>query len=150
MRLKQELENQLESERLKIGQVAKLTSLPVKTIRYYDDLELLSPHVTRNESGYRLFTSQVINRLSFIKRSQSLGLTLEEIKEILSVYDRGEVPCGVAKQLLTDKLAEIEAKIEKLTVLKSELQGIISGWQDLQSVDLVGNSICPNISNQIV
>ena len=135
-----------ESQLLRIGQVAKISGLPVKTIRYYADFGLLAPHITRNHSGYRLFTLQVINRLSFIKRAQSLGLSLKEIEEIFSVYDQGEIPCGVTKQLLMDKLADIEEKISKLTILKSELRGILSGWQDISSIEMIKDSICPNIT----
>jgi MerR family transcriptional regulator, copper efflux regulator len=134
-----------ESEALKIGQVAVDSGLPVKTIRYYADFGLLSPHLSRNVSGYRLFSPSVINRLNFIKRSQSLGLNLKGIKEILKVHDEGKIPCGVAKQLLVDKLENIQNKIEELTILQSELKGILSGWQDSPSQESLNKSICPNI-----
>lgn len=136
-----------ETEGLKIGQVSMSSGLPIKTIRYYADLGLLSPHISRNVSGYRLFSSPVINRLNFIKRSQSLGLNLKQIKEILTVHDEGKIPCGVAKQLLVDKLENIENKIEELTILQSELKGILSGWQDFPSQESLNKSICPNIIN---
>lgn len=136
-----------ESEALKIGQVAVDSGLPVKTIRYYADFGLLSPHISRNISGYRLFSPSVINRLNFIKRSQSLGLNLRQIKEILTVHDEGKIPCGVAKQLLVDKLENIQNKIEELTILQSELKGILSGWQDSPSQESLNKSICPNIIN---
>lgn len=136
-----------ESEALKIGQVAVDSGLPVKTIRYYADFGLLSSHISRNISGYRLFSPSVINRLNFIKRSQSLGLNLRQIKEILTVHDEGKIPCGVAKQLLVDKLENIQNKIEELTILQSELKGILSGWQDSPSQESLNKSICPNIIN---
>lgn len=130
---------------LLVGEVAKKSDLPVKTVRYYADLALLSPHIYRSENGYRLFSPEVLSRLSFIRRSQSLGLTLEEIKQILSVYDQGKIPCGVAKNLLKEKLTKVEEKIRELTLLKSELEGILSGWQDLPSKEMLNDSICPNI-----
>ena len=139
----------LKSASLKIGEVAQITGLPVKTIRYYDDLGLLAPHISRNQSVYRLFNSKVVNRLSFIKRSQSLGLTLQEIKEILSVYDQGEIPCSVAKQLLQEKLIDIENKIQQLTTLHSELAEILSSWQEATSLDVIEDSICPNINSTL-
>ncbi|MCY7275060.1 MAG: MerR family transcriptional regulator, partial [Phormidesmis sp. CAN_BIN44] len=73
----------------KIGEVADRSRLPVKTIRYYDEIDLLTPTVERSESGYRLFKPQVFDRLSFIKRAQSLGMSLQEVKEILTEHDRG-------------------------------------------------------------
>ena len=57
--------------RLKIGQVSTKSGLPVKTIRYYEEIDLLSPNVERSEAGYRLFDPNVLNRLAFIKRAQS-------------------------------------------------------------------------------
>ncbi len=85
----------------RIGSVAKESGLPIKTIRYYDELGLLKT-CGRNERGYRLFDASVFNRLSFIKRAQSLGLSLAEIKEFLDVHDQGNFPCNYARIKLQD------------------------------------------------
>lgn len=131
---------------LKIGEVASVSGLPVKTIRYYEEIGLLMPTVERSQSsGYRLFTPQVLNRLAFIKRSQSLGLSLSEVQQILQVHDHGEVPCGEVKQHLEAKVAEINRQIEALETLRTELQGILSGWQEQPSSDRLAQTICPNI-----
>lgn len=131
---------------LKIGEVASVSGLPVKTIRYYEEIGLLTPTVERSQSsGYRLFTPQVLNRLAFIKRSQSLGLSLSEVQQILQVHDHGEVPCGEVKQHLEAKVAEINRQIEALETLRTELQGILSGWQEQPSSDRLAQTICPNI-----
>lgn len=83
----------LVQERLKqIGPIAKESGVPIKTIRYYEELGLLQA-VDRTEGGYRLFDASVFDRLSFIKRAQSLGLSLAEIKEFLDVHDQGDLPC---------------------------------------------------------
>lgn len=130
---------------LKIGQVAAESGLPIKTIRYYEELGLLAPVVKRSRSGYRLFCEDVINRLAFIKRSQSLGLSLQEIQEILAVHDTGELPCGLVKQRLLLKQQEINQQIEALEILRSELQGILSGWQEHPPTERAAKTICPNI-----
>lgn len=132
-------------QRLKIGEVASQSGLPVKTIRYYEEIGLLAPTVKRSESGYRLFDNQVLNRLAFIKRSQSFGLSLNEIKTILNLHDQGQLPCGEVKQLVQQKLAEIADRIEALETLRGELQGLLSGWQDRPSADRIARTICPNI-----
>lgn len=133
------------SKFLTIGNVAKQSNLPVKTIRYYADLGLLSPHLSRERNGYRLFSASVFQRLNFIRRSQSLGLTLKEIEQILSVYDQKKIPCNIAKQLLQDKLKEIELKISELNLLKDELNDVLSGWQEINNFDGVKEHICPNL-----
>lgn len=130
---------------LKIGEVANLTGMSVKTIRYYEEIGLLEPTTTRAESGYRLFNSQVLNRLAFIKRSQSLGLSLSEIRDILEVHDSGELPCGTVKQHLLLKVEAITEQIEALEILKSELVGLLSGWQEQPPNDRIAQTICPNI-----
>lgn len=130
---------------LQIGEVAKLSGLPVKTIRYYEDIGLLRPTVERSPGGYRLFQTQVLNRLAFIKRSQGLGLNLTEIAEILEVHDRGELPCGQVKQRLEAQLAAIADQIRALETLQAELEGILSDWEDHPPEHLRHQTICPNL-----
>jgi MerR family transcriptional regulator, copper efflux regulator len=134
---------------LKIGEVATLSGLPVKTIRYYEDLGLLAPIVERTKSGYRIFHESVFNRLTFIKRSQSLGLTLAEIEKILAIRDAGKLPCNEAKAMLKNKLGAIEKQISSLEILKSELQDLLLGWQDMPSRETIAQTICPNIQSKI-
>ncbi|ACK70487.1 transcriptional regulator, MerR family [Gloeothece citriformis PCC 7424] len=133
------------SQWLKIGEVARESGLSVKTIRYYEELGLLTPSVTRSPTGYRLFAQSVFNRLAFIKRAQSLGLNLNEIQEILTVHDQGHLPCGMVKEHLVQKLSAIEEQIQALTILKSELQGILCGWQEMPKSEQIALTICPNI-----
>jgi DNA-binding transcriptional MerR regulator len=130
---------------LKIGEAATKSGLPVKTIRYYDDIGLLTPTVERSNSGYLLFTSQVIDRLAFIKRAQSLGLSLEEVKEILAVHDRGLLPCEKVKGQIQDKVAQITVQIEQLNTLRTELQTVLSRWQEQPAPELLETTICPNL-----
>lgn len=130
---------------LKIGEVARLSGLSVKTIRYYEDIGLLAPTVERSRSGYRLFDVQVIKRLAFIKRAQSLGLSLEEIKPLLERHDQGKLPCPDLKQQLQTKILAIASQIEALRTRQTELQAIIELWQDLPSNEHLSQTICPNI-----
>ena len=130
---------------LKIGEIAANSGLPVKTIRYYEEIGLLTPTVARSESGYRLFSREVITRLTFIKRAQALGLQLTEIQEILSVHDQGQIPCDEVRQHLEGKVAEIEQKIRSLQILKSELQTVLSAWKQPTEAE-VTRKICPDIS----
>ncbi|MCC3406461.1 MAG: heavy metal-responsive transcriptional regulator [Microcoleus sp. PH2017_10_PVI_O_A] len=129
----------------KIGSVAGCSGLSVKTVRYYDEMGLLSPAVERSPAGYRLFGEAVFNRLAFIKRSQALGLSLQEIKDILQVRDRGELPCSEAKQHLTAKVEAISGQIAALETLKGELQGILNRWEEQPSPECITRTICPNI-----
>ncbi|HIK18571.1 MAG TPA: heavy metal-responsive transcriptional regulator [Leptolyngbyaceae cyanobacterium M33_DOE_097] len=124
-----------------IGSVAKESGLPIKTVRYYDELGLLKT-VGRTEGGYRLFDASVFNRLSFIKRAQSLGLSLAEIKEFLDVHDQGDLPCDHVRIKLQDKIADVDRQIHQLQILKLELQEILSERTISNKSSLV---ICPII-----
>lgn len=132
---------------LKIGEVAQRSGLPVKTIRYYEEIGLLAPTVERSQSGYRLFNQHILQRLVFIKRAQSLGLTLHEIKDVLQVHDGGHLPCHAVKKRLQDKLDAITSQIRTLESQQAELQQLLSGWQEFQPDNQVVETICPNIQS---
>ena len=125
-----------------IGPVAKASGVPIKTIRYYEEMGLLKA-VGRTEGGYRLFDTDIFARLNFIKRAQSLGLSLAEIKEFLDVHDQGQLPCDRVKAKLVHKVTEIDQQIQQLQVLKLELEGLLSGWETIP--DHPETTICPII-----
>lgn len=99
-----------EQNLLFIGQIADQSGIPIRTIRYYETLGLLKSS-GRTEGGFRQFSPEVLTRLAFIKRAQSLDLSLEEIREILLVYDQGQLPCGEIKKL-ENKLLQIDRQVE--------------------------------------
>ena len=136
----------LAQEALKqIGSVAKESGVPIKTIRYYEELGLLKTS-GRTEGGFRLFNSDVFVRLHFIKRAQSLGLSLLEIKEFLDVHDQGNLPCDRIQIKLKNKLSAIEQQIEQLRILKLELEGLLSGWETIP--ENPDETICPIIEGK--
>lgn len=108
-----------------IGAISKQSGLPVKTIRYYEELGLLKT-IGRTEGGYRLFRSDTLSRLHFIKCAQTLGLSLSEIKAFLEVRETGDLPCVHVRQTLQDKLSDIDRQILELQRLKLELTELLS------------------------
>jgi MerR family transcriptional regulator, copper efflux regulator len=125
-----------------IGAIASESGIPIKTIRYYDELGLLKT-CGRTEGGYRLFDSDVFVRLKFIKRAQYLGLSLSEIREFLAVHERGNLPCDRIKKKLEAKLIAIEEQIQQLQILKQELKGLLAGWEKIPEQH--EETICPII-----
>lgn len=132
-------------ELIKIGEVAETSGLPVKTIRYYDEIELLTPTRERSQTGYRLFRQEVFDRLTFIKRAQSFGLSLSEVKDILDVHDQGNLPCVEVKQHIQEKVFSITQQIEELTSRKAELLSLLTRWQEHPSANSATKIICPNL-----
>lgn len=124
-----------------IGEVAAQSGLSAKTLRYYEDIGLVAP-TTRLASGYRHFDETVFDRLAFIRSSQSLGLTLGEIRGIVALRERGEVPCGHVTDLLCARAADIEQTIRQLCELQSELRRLVERAKRLDPADCEPLQIC--------
>lgn len=103
-----------------IGEFADRTGLSRDTIRYYESAGVLPP-VDRTPSGYRLYGPDDVERISFVGQAQALGLTLEEIAEILDIVDEGSEPCDHVRARLSARLEETRERIRKLQGLESRL-----------------------------
>ena len=86
-----------EAAPLKIGEVARRAGVGVETLRFYERAGLLD-RPARTEGGYRLYDAETLKTLEFIKRAQSLGFTLAEIKRIIAESRAGQRPCAIATQ----------------------------------------------------
>jgi len=105
---------------IKIGKLAKACDVNIDTVRYYERKGLISP-LERTGSGYRVYDQDSIKRLNFIRRTQSLGFTLEEIKELLELSELPEKDCEDIREKAQEKITEIEKRISDLTEVKSAL-----------------------------
>lgn len=106
---------------LTVKQVARRVGLPTPTIRYYDRIGLVCAQ-ERSASGYRMYSEIDEGRLHFIRRAKLLGLSLEEIRELMAAADGG---CGSTvpelDRLLERKVREIDEQIVELTALRERL-----------------------------
>ena len=109
---------------MKIGELAKLANTSTKTIRFYEDSGLLPPPA-RSASGYRDYGPEMVDRLRFIHRGQAAGLTLQKVRQILAIHDRGEVPCGHVREVLNTRLDQVRAQIAELVALEGHLQALL-------------------------
>ncbi|MAY61104.1 MAG: Cu(I)-responsive transcriptional regulator [Rhizobiales bacterium] len=105
---------------MNIGDVARSTGLPAKTIRYYEDIDLVTP--ARASNGYREYVEQDVHRLSFIQRARSLGFSIDECRLLLSLYNDKQRASSDVKSLALAKIDEIDRKIEELGSLRSTLK----------------------------
>ncbi len=104
-----------------IGELARMTGVNPKTIRYYEGIKLL-PRAARLPSGYRQYGEEDVEQLEFIRNAKALGVTLEEIKEVLAFRDRGVAPCPYVLKLLDVKIKEIRGRIRGLRMLAEDLR----------------------------
>lgn len=109
--------------KMKIGELAKATGLTPKTIRYYE-LHGLIEEPERAESGYRYFGSDDVDRLEFIKKAKRLGLSLEEIKDVLAIHRQKQAPCVHVLAVLDQKLEQVDTVLRDLSKFRQELASL--------------------------
>ncbi|MEG3437287.1 MerR family DNA-binding protein [Pannus brasiliensis CCIBt3594] len=130
------------ADHLKIGRLSIESGVPIKTIRYYEELGLIRSD-GRTEGQFRLFRPDTVNRLLFIKRLQTLGLSLQQIRDCLSVHERGELPCEEIKEKLEGQIREIDRQVEQLLLLRQQLTETFGEWEEKPRPD--ERFICPNL-----
>ena len=103
----------LRSETMTIGELAREAGVGVQTVRYYERRRLL-PTASRRASGYREFTRGALERLRFIRRAQELGFTLAEIAELLALRLDPHTTAADVKARAEQKIEEIDRRIHDL------------------------------------
>ena len=108
---------------MNIGDVAERSGLPPKTIRYYEDIGLVSP--ARATNGYRRFRENDLHKLAFLGRARSLGFSIEDCRALLELYeDQGRASADV-KSIAEDHLERIERKIVELREMQATLSHLV-------------------------
>ena len=108
-----------------IGTLSKHSGCNIETIRYYERIELLPPP-PRSPGGNRLYGSEHLKRLTFIRRSRELGFTLDEVRTMLSLVDGGAYTCADVQALSALHLQNVRYKIRDLKKLETTLAAIVS------------------------
>lgn len=128
-------------EALKIGEVAKRAGVTAKAIRFYEAAGVLKPP-ERALNGYRVYTADVVDVLRFVKLAAGLGLTLAEVKEILTIRQGGRPPCTHVHRLLRDKAVELDRKLKDLLEVRRRIRQSLSAWKRRP---VTGATVCPHI-----
>jgi Cu(I)-responsive transcriptional regulator len=104
---------------MNISEVAHWSKLPAKTIRYYEDIGLVSPE--RGPNGYRRFSSRDQHKLAFLARARSLGFSIEDCRALLALYGDRQRSSADVRRIATEHLARIDRKIEELESMRATL-----------------------------
>lgn len=107
---------------MNIGSAAEQTHLSPKTIRYYEDISLIKPG--RSENGYRDYSGSDVHRLRFLQRARSLGFSIDECRQLLSLYEDKHRASAQVKEMALAKIAEADRKIQELASLKATLEAL--------------------------
>ena len=105
---------------MQIGRVAQSTGLSVDTIRFYEKQSLI-PLAQRTDAGYRVYDENTVDRLQLISRAQSLGFSLQEIRELLLIEDGQPDGCSHVRDLIVDKVKQVKEKIAGLRRIEKGL-----------------------------
>jgi MerR family copper efflux transcriptional regulator len=106
---------------MNIGQAATATGISAKMIRYYESINLIPPG-RRSDSGYRIYGDNDLHALRFVKRARTLGFSLEQIRELLSLWQNKERASADVKTIAMGHVAELNQRITELTEMRDTLQ----------------------------
>lgn len=109
---------------MNIGEVAKRANVPAKTIRYYEEIGLITPK--RAANGYRAFGEDDLHKLAFIARARMLGFSIKDCRSLLDLYQDETRSSAQVKAIAQEQLAQIDARIAQLHAMRSTLAHMVT------------------------
>lgn len=109
---------------MRIGELAKAVGVTPDAIRYYEREGLLLP-AARTASGYRDYGPEVVDELRFIKKAQTSGLKLSDVREVMQIAAGGRPPCEHVRATVTARLGEVETRLRELRSLRATLKATL-------------------------
>jgi DNA-binding transcriptional MerR regulator len=109
---------------LSIGRLAELTGVKIPTIRFYEQNGLV-PAPRRTEGGQRRYDASAVRWLHFIRHARDLGFEVKDIRQLLALSEHPDMPCAIAEEIAHHHLHQVEAKIARLRLIRSELKRMI-------------------------
>jgi DNA-binding transcriptional MerR regulator len=119
--------NEPGRQSLKIGEVSKRTGVGIEALRFYERSGLLD-RPARTKGGYRLYSSDVIEQLDFIKQAQVLGFSLDEIKRVIEDARAGRNPCDEVRTIVRQRLEGLDERMREMRRYRRELATTLEEW----------------------
>ena len=126
---------------MRTGELAERAGITPEAVRFYERVGVLSAP-TRTPTGYRDFDESAVDRLSFVRAAQAVGLTLGQIREVIAFRDQGEPPCALVFDLIQRRSTELGARIAEMKRIKRELDHLAERARSLRPGDCPEASIC--------
>ena len=131
---------------MRVNELAKRLGVTADTVRFYTRNRFLKP-VKEVQSGYRQYSESDYRRLRFILSARQLGFSVEDIGSLLKEADAGKAACPVARQIITDRLEEVELRFRDTAALLERMRAAAREWQQQSDCKPSGNTICHLIEN---
>lgn len=125
---------------MNISEVAKKTGLTSKAIRFYEEKGLVTPPL-RSDNGYRSYSAKHLEELMLLRQARQVGFNLEECREMVQLFNNPQRHSADVKARTLDKVAEIEAHIQELTLMRERLLALAANCPGDESAD------CPIIND---
>jgi Cu(I)-responsive transcriptional regulator len=109
---------------MNIGEAAAASGLPPKTIRYYEEIGLVTPR--RAANGYRDYGPEAVRFLGFVARARGLGFSVEDCRALLSLYRDRDRASGEVRAIAEEHLAEIDRKLDELQSMRRTLAHLVA------------------------
>ena len=116
------------------SELAKKTGVPVDTVRHYTRIGLLKP-IRAKSNGYKVYQHSDAIRLRFILAAKTLGITLSEIKQVLSEAEHRNSPCPFVRDIIAHRIKENRGKIKHLQQLQKKMETAQEIWKGMEDVD---------------
>ena len=111
-------------EHMNIGEAAKASGVSAKMIRHYESVGLF-PEAHRTDSGYRQYSDKEVSTLRFIRQSRDLGFSIEQIRELLGLWQNRRRPSRQVKALAQAHIQELDQKLQELQTMKATLEHLV-------------------------
>lgn len=108
---------------MNVKQASGQTGLPAKTLRYYEEIGLIRPARARN--GYRDYDETDVSKLAFVARARSLGFSLDDCRQLVSLYEDRQRASADVRRLATAHLDVVGRKLEEITAIRDELTRLV-------------------------
>jgi DNA-binding transcriptional MerR regulator len=130
---------------MRIGELAERSGVSVKALRYYERIGVL-PAPARTAAGYRDYSSDTLGRVMFISAGRRMGLSLRQLSAILTVRDEGGTPCAAARQVVGERLRDVEDTISRLEALRQNLLATVMRGAHIDPRDCSAAAVCEVIN----
>lgn len=126
---------------MRIGELAELSRVSARTLRFYELAGVLD-EPTRNAAGYRDYEPAALSRLQFVKAAQAAGLTLAQIRQVITVREHDGPPCEHVIALLDARVTDLDRRIKELTALRGEVHRLRRRARGLDPAQCDDAAVC--------
>lgn len=126
---------------MRTGELAERAGISTEAVRFYERVGVLSAP-GRTASGYRDYDETAVDRLSFVRAAQAVGLTLGQIREVIASRDQGQPPCALVLDLIRRRSAELGARIGEMKRIKAELDHLAERARSMRPEDCAEGTVC--------